>query len=96
MASHEDAIDQLCAITATETTMGRRSIEQVLRSTDWNVEVSPLFLSARATLILRSKLPISSLAIPRRCVSPRWIQSGELRSIVHAVWNLDGVREVLP
>lgn len=35
----EAAIDQLCAITATETTMGRRSIEQVLRSTDWNVEV---------------------------------------------------------
>ncbi|KAJ9108609.1 hypothetical protein QFC19_002326 [Naganishia cerealis] len=35
------AIDQLCAITATETPMGRRSIEQVLRSTEWNVEECP-------------------------------------------------------
>jgi hypothetical protein len=60
MASHEDAIDQLCAITATETTMGRRSIEQVLRSTDWNVEASHFRVLCQMTsvLTLRSKLPI--------------------------------------
>ena len=50
MASHEDAINQLCAITATETTMGRRSIEQVLRSTDWNVEVSSLIPFTRRAM----------------------------------------------
>jgi hypothetical protein len=35
-----DAIEQMVAITAAEDDIGRRSCEELLRASDWNIEVN--------------------------------------------------------